>query len=80
LKSILVVFLMRRASLSSSLSASLESLGPSLSLEEEGAFSLIFLDFPLSLALSARSFLALECEVDVGVLDRQPTKGSTRSR
>jgi hypothetical protein len=55
---------MRRASLASSLSASLESLGSSLSLEEEGAFSLIFLDFPFSLALSARSFLALECEVD----------------
>jgi hypothetical protein len=57
LESIIVVFLMRRASLASSLSASLESLGSSLSLEE-GAFSLIFLDFPFSLALSARSFLA----------------------
>jgi hypothetical protein len=55
---------MRRASLASSLSATLESLVSSLSLEDEGAFYLIFLDLPFSLALSTRSFLELECEVD----------------
>jgi hypothetical protein len=51
---------MRRASLASSLYASLESLFSSLSLEEEGGFALILLNLAFSLALSARSFLALE--------------------
>jgi hypothetical protein len=59
LERILVVLFMRRASLASSLSASLESLLSSLSLEEEGGFALVFLDLIFSLALSARSFLAL---------------------
>jgi hypothetical protein len=44
LESILVVLFMRRASLASSLSTSLESFLPSLSLEEEEGFALVFLD------------------------------------
>jgi hypothetical protein len=50
LESILVVLFMRRASFASSLSTSLESLLPSLSLEEEGGFALVFLDLIFSLA------------------------------
>jgi hypothetical protein len=44
---------MKRASFASSLSALLESLLSSLSLEE-GGFALVFLDLVFSLALSAR--------------------------
>jgi hypothetical protein len=49
LESILAVLFMRRASFASSLSTSLESLLPSLSLEE-GGFALVFLDLIFSLA------------------------------